>query len=363
MTARAWSWAVSGLFLFVLLARWHVDSQRAWYEMCVHAGAGLLFAAFLFFHVNRWAGLLLLLGVVSHIYPHYTIESYVALDRLMIGLGLYALIVKCCQAYAVVNVLAIGSLLMSVAVILQWCGLDVYSLASGGFVTVTATGGEGLMSNRNESAAFLAITAPALFRGRWWYLVPVLVAGLYCVGGFGGFAGFGAGVLVFVVLSFPWWCGLVCFVALAAGLVIVNQYVDTAGWHNRLVSAWIPAIKIWKKYWMWTGCGLGNWKNEIPYLYRQGVFVEGFTRLHNSFVQGLVEMGPAFLAVVAGYGVQVLRNCRQAVIPTSAIAAIAVMANVNTIERMNAINMFTMVLWLAVFQLQIQPGYQYDNHI
>ncbi|MFA6972859.1 MAG: hypothetical protein WC208_15865 [Gallionella sp.] len=55
----------------------------------------------------------------------------------------------------------------------------------------------GLMSNINETSALYAMTAPAFFRRRRWFLLPIILAGLALSGSF-------QGVLAFCLVAFVW---------------------------------------------------------------------------------------------------------------------------------------------------------------
>lgn len=139
--------------------------------------------------------------------------------------------------------------------------------------------------------------------------------------------------------------------------MVIWIFVDCPGYNTR-INEWILALKIWWKFWALHGCGIGNWKVEFIYLYKIGIFKTGFIRLHNTFIQGLVELGPAFFIALGGYAFHILRNCKSLNIPTSAIVAIFIMANINTVERMNAINLMVIILWLAIFEIQRKENHE-----
>lgn len=194
-----WDYLVAAMLLGVVVARYPVDSLRGWFEVCFRMGCGFLFSYYLYTEINKWAGLLLLFGVLSHVIPNYTSESKDALYALMLGLGFYVLIIKkCTNMNILIGMIAVVAVIQSIFLIFQSFGVDPYKFF---FRYMSCSGQvEGLMANRNEASAFLAITAPAFFRKKWWWFLLLILPGIYCAKGFGGYLGFCAALLCYSML-------------------------------------------------------------------------------------------------------------------------------------------------------------------
>lgn len=350
-----WTYLVAAVMLFAAVARFDsADNLRIWFEFFFRVGSLALFATYLFFDVNRWAGMLLMLGIVSHIYPGFTQASYISLNSLAIGCGLYALIVKKVKdTEFLMDIFCLAVIAMVIALTFQAFGKDPFRVFYG--IKMVGENNEGLMSNRNETSAFIAINGIAFLRTKWRWFIPVVIMGLYFAQGLGGMLAFGLGTVFFA------WCHgyrLWPIIGLIAALTAAYFIIEDLGMSNRF-RVWKIGLYRWWADWTWLGCGIGNWKiqKDLPFLAMgKGVRVP-YLDLHNSFIQGLVEMGPAFVVIIGGFFGSIFYRARPYLkdlsIPIAAIICIIVASSVNTMERMNAINAMFSIAWLAIYEIRI----------
>jgi len=351
-----YTYMVAAIILLAGVVRLPVDSMRALFALSFRLGVIVLFAVFLFENVNRWAGVLLALAVISHLYPAYSIRSYAAMDGILMGLGLYAFIVlKCSNIEPLLNSICVLTFLMVLFLAIQAFGIDPYGLLYRVFGANRVVAGIGLMANRNETSAFLALAAPAFYRPQWVLFIHVIVAGLYFARGFGGAAGFGLGLIVF---AFCYGHHFWPMIALSFALAAWYFYIDIPGVAIRLNKAWTPALGIYKQHWLF-GVGFGNWRIVYTEAVKAGIMDGGWMRLHNTFIQNTVEMGIGFIAITIGFFISIAKRAfavglKPAAMPLAALASIIAMMNVNSMFRINAINAMVAVVWLAILEIKLR---------
>lgn len=123
-------------------------------------------------------------------------------------------------------------------------------------------------------------------------------------------------------------------------------------WH-----AWEKAIRLTVANHPIVGFGLGNWQAIYPGLVKANAFPGGWLRLHSSFVQGVVETGVIFPAIVAGFIVDAWRRyADRAILPAVALAPIAVACATNSMFRMNALNAMIALTWLAILEIRLREA-------
>ena len=350
-----WSYLAAAVFFMAAVVRVPVggDELRDWFEFVVRSATVFLMAACIIKWVNIWVGAFLLLALFSHSIPWLilsggkyiqTWESYMALSTVMFGCILYSILstIKL-EKRILYNMLCIVALINVVFIIFQISGIDPYVI----FGAKGNCSPTGLMSNRNETAAFIAICSPAFFRKKWAWFIPLLLLSLFCMRSFNGIIGIGAAVTVFI------WLRGRRIAAVCAGTVATIFFV----WYDGVsttVDAITPRLYIWKNAILLTydncrvmGVGLGNWKIINQILTEAGWFSDGgkWSRIHNSFIQGYVEMGIVFIILVLGYLKSILSKNS---VHMAALAAIVVCCSTNSLFRMNAINGMVVILWAAM---------------
>jgi len=113
-----------------------------------------------------------------------------------------------------------------------------------------------------------------------------------------------------------------------------------------------PYKKAWK-----LGCGLGHWKVIGKQLYNAGQNPTpglGWSRLHMTWLNGLVEMGAGFGVFLVGYTINLIRRyAKQALIPFTAVIVIIVCGSTNSMFRINAVNAMIAITWLSILEVQL----------
>jgi len=317
--------------------------------------------------VNKWAALFLALSVVSSSVPTLTFESQRALKCVIFGLGWYYIVYQYGNEKMLMDVICVIAFAHFMATCVQWLGIR------SAFVGQVA----GLTYNPNEGSAMFALCFSAFLQdGRFKvfhtaipykaYLL-IIVAGLAMIGSFGG-------ALAVVIGSVFYACvmGGYCWYVLPSVVVLSGLFylfIDKPSAGERW-TVWQNAFDMYlhKKIifpngkecivpisWKW-GCGLGHWETISQKLVQAGIqLLPGnnlaWTRLHNTFLNGLVEMGIGFAVVTIGYLIDTTRQfTKKAIIPFTALVVILVCCSTNSMFRMNAINGMLALTWLAILQ-------------
>lgn len=314
--------------------------------------------------INVWVGLLVFTAAISHIYPIYSLYSTLSLFMFMLCVMVYYMLVKDkIKAEYILTPMAIFAMFHSGFLILHFQSIfpPIYGNlkpADGDMMVV------GLMSNPNDAAAALAICLPALFRKKWCWAIPLILAGLYCAKSTGGILGcFVAGGLFLMMaeIRFKKEIFAVLVLSLAASLLFIDQpsaSVRSEAWREFIYNHFNQTITPGIKNQTFFGIGLGNWE-----FVRQTIgTVDGnglWTNAHNTFVHGFVEMGFPFLVVLAGYSYSILSRIKKAmVIEAAALGAIVTVCNTNSVFQMNAVNGMFIVFWLALVEIELKVGIQ-----
>lgn len=359
----AWSILIGLALLAAIVIRLPNDQMREGFVFSFRCAAVFLFAVFLMDSINIWAGLFLMLALFSHTFPIFYItglrvvntpESTYALDLVALGCGLYALIVaKCSKPEHVLNILCGLAALNLLFLILQRKGFDAYMLLGLASVVDTRCG---FMANPNESGTFMALCASAFFRNpifAYVSFVLVIIPGIIFSGSFGGAIGVCLAVIFCLgCYGHKFWPGALMCVA----TILFYKSVHKPGL-NRLY-AWDTATALCLKNNPLIGCGLGNWKFIYPDLVKYGVMENGWIRLHSSYVQGYVEMGVGFIAVILGYVDNIFTRmqgvARKVAMPVAGLAALAGCMISNTVFQVNALNGMVAIFWLALMEIKLR---------
>lgn len=337
---------VIGLMLFaVAIIRLPVElgHGRALVLGFFQIGVLIVFFAVLW-KINKFVALFLLLAVVSRTVPTITLESQHALKCILFGLGWYFFVYRFANERLLMDVICIIAFAHFLATLIQW--LNIPSLFSGAVC--------GLTFNPNEGSAMFALCFPAFLQeGRKRYL-PIIFAGLVMIHSFGGTLAVTAGFIF-------WGCISGCYLIIIPSVIALGLfwlYIDGPSAGARW-TVWENAFNMYLPHWKW-GCGLGHWETISQELVRANIqLLPGnsfaWTRLHNTFLNGLVEMGIGFAVIVSVYIVDLLRRCsRKAIIPLTALVVILACCSTNSMFRMNAVNAMIAITWLAILEIQLK---------
>ncbi|HEX9972280.1 MAG TPA: hypothetical protein VGD14_09435 [bacterium] len=324
-------------------------------------GASSILAVYIY-KINPWAGALVFCSAVSYIYPIYSLYSNLSLFTVTLYAAVYYVLVRDkIKAEYLINPMAIFAIIHSGFLILHFNGIfpGIY-----GNLKPSTTEVIGLMANPNDAAAALAICLPAVFRKKWCWAIPLIIAGFYCARSTGGvFGGFVASCIFLALSDMRFKKEIFAGIAMMIALFLV--FIDRPAASVRL-DTWIvfldnhfnhtltPGIKNQTIF----GIGLGNWK-----FVRQSFGpVNGhmlWTNSHNTFVQGFIEMGFPFLIIMAGYTYSLLSRIKKTMgIEAAALGAIVTVCMTNSVFHMNAVNGLFVVLWLVLVEIKLKVGIQ-----
>lgn len=333
--------------------------MRDGFDFNTRAGIILLIAAYMFYYVDVFLGLFLALALFSHTVPGFilsnytkavTVESYIALDFALLGSLLYAVLVKTdIDIDMMLNLICACVVLTFVCLALQKAQIDPYK-ALGMTSNMAPTG---LMANCNETSAFLAIGSAAFFRKYWCFLIPIVVIpALVISGSLNGYLGFMAALTLY--FSFKYKRILPIGIIVGVILVVIDTMRSDLSLNFRWYI-WQKSVDLVFQNQPFLGFGLGNWKIIDSAIMAEKAYVTAthWSNVHNSFIQGYIEMGAGFLILLAGYLTNLcVRITKNQILSISACGAIFLCMNTNSLFQMNIINGVFVILWLAILKKQ-----------
>ena len=314
--------------------------------------------------VNKFVAFFLVLAVVSRTVPTITLESQAALKMVLFGLGWYYFVYQYGDKEQLMDVICVIAFVHFMATFIQF-----FKIPSVWVGTVC-----GLTYNPNEGSAMFALCFPAFLREGelrifntslpYKAYLPMVILGLFMTPSFGGVAAMAAGMVFYGAMFNVW-----LLVPVGIGLALFWLFCDSPSAGARWV-VWVNTLKmIFSGHitsttgqeflipfsWEW-GCGLGHWKTVSYKLFSAKIqLLPGndlvWTRLHNSFLNGFIEMGVGFIVVTGGYLVGQIRKYKQ-VIPFTALIVIIVCCSTNSMFRMNAMNAMLAITWLAILEIR-----------
>jgi len=363
----------------------------------------VVFALYLWFNVNRWFGLFLLLASFSAYYPINTSSSERAHGFIVYGLIWYTV---CCK-YLISNKAKEWMMngicvicLFHIAFILLQGIFDYDPLMERARTLWTPMNYDpvpnvGLMSTLNGASVLLAICLPAFLRGRFSFIpIPVISFDR------GGFKYFRMPVVGVRHTHLDWWCLTPLFIPafiytktfigpLTASVILAcffgakyhigfkrlalvffscifflflyTTYVDKPDTNFRY-KAWKASLTKHMPQRPWFGSGLGHWKlvYSRPSFVKMTADIEQklwFAQAHNEVIQGQFEMGNLFSFILIGYLLNILRRYRnEAIIPFLALIAILMTSSTFFPFHIPFTAMISLI-WLALLQKTLSSEY------
>lgn len=342
------SFIIGGILLFISIFRIPSPSIRALSLFLTHSGVYLLFAVILFFKVNKWVGLFIILTCFSAQFPMLIginesgqFSSILTLkmkehaiftrDCIMIGMFWYFLLniaITPERIPVIFDFICIISVIIAILVILQHCGYDIYYIVSGGrWTSNNLADPSGVLGNPNTTSGLLAISFRLFFRNRWrickiptmpLLAIPIIFGLIFSHASNGPFA-IAVGFIfcsIFNIVQYRTDWRIILFFSLVLIIIIVSSvlfynYVDNPGIQGRLdhwVLGWKPFFKR-----TWFGYGLGHWK-----------FVTGQLHAHNDIWQMIFQTGIIGAFIMLGYIVQIFKylNSKTEIFITSIVILI-----------------------------------------
>jgi hypothetical protein len=325
-------------------------SMRMFLMFLFSASSVIAFSLFLYRRINKQAGAFLALALFSAVVPSlllsgftiiFTKQSFEAVIALVAGMALYASFV--CECSKTERFMIAMGLAGIVHAAVLFFNINKHI---------------GLMTNRDDAAAFVALCSVSFMNRRLWPLLIIPCVALILIGAAGGAVAFvAAGVFSLLVYRKEWW--IRAFVPVAS-IVLVAAYflfVDAPSVDVR-TEAWIPSIqKAFLNYWG-VGVGIGNWRIFHAALYKEGFISPLMGDLHNTFIELFIEIGPLAIALVGWYALSVYRRARghfkELSRELSALVVISICCCVNSFFAMNAINALFAVVWMALLEIKLR---------
>ena len=302
--------------------------------------------------INRYIASFLALALFSQFYPMFCSESARAFYNVLSGVMLYYIIVTHGKDWVVhlMNMMCVVALVNIGLVTCQVLGFHPLWQDAGGTVT-------GFMENQNSLSASLALCFPAFLRGKWKWLSPLVLFGLFVAKSSGGIMAITFGLCFYFIVTakerkqlYPIVMGLI----LISGIFVIffDQYQSM----DIRMNVWRSAWSLFTHHWLW-GCGLGRWPTEFIVLASVGQFPEGFIRLHSTILQSMLELGIGFAVILAGYLINIARrswsNLVSLAIPLTALIIIITNGSVNFLIRI-APNAALVIVWLAIMEISLR---------
>lgn len=219
----------------------------------------------------------------------------------------------------------------------------------------------GFMATPDDASGLLAVCAPACFRKWRWLFLLAWPFGFYVIPSCIGVIGTAAALVVHF-----WFSGyrFIPLVVCLAAFIAYAKWVDAPGTTRFTMWAMAykdvidetapgyPNIKTWP-----IGFGPGNWEVYYAWKLEAGKYPTDFVRLHNTFLEGFVELGLPWVAAVAGYLSDIWR--RFTISSKNEICALVSCALVNCSNSAIKLNMAVgvfIITWLAMLEISLRRG-------
>lgn len=336
--------ALCAILCAAMLVRFPADDLRMQMDFLLRLAACAGFSLYLW-TINPWWGAFMALAGVSHFYPAYTRNSFMAFSSVFYGAVLFAVLCRFVRRESVTflyNTIAAACCVNTLWMVLQFFELDPIFISVKGREVPEV----GLMLNQNFASAFTALCMPVFFRPRWrWGLGIVAIGLILSKSALGAFSA-AAGLIFYGAVTGRIYASLALAFIGSLGYILL---VDPPGFERWPV--WKVGFRGWLKE-PWFGYGLGHWSlifiKPIP-----GSNSGIWTQAHNEFLQGLFEMGIGFAVIVTGYLATVARQIRlkRMALPVTAIVIIAVNAAANFPFHVGATAIVALV-WMAIFEIE-----------
>ena len=326
------------------------SSVRFSFQLLFQISTAVLLAYAIWFFGNKWLSGLLVLSTVSCFYPGLTRNSFATFQLIVFAAAWYLILVYALKrewVHILLDAMCIIALCHVLYQIVQMCGYDLIfkDIGVGNMKRIP-----GLMSNRNELSALLALCLPAFFRKKWLWFIPVIVVGFVNTQVTGGVL---TAIVMVIVFTFSFkqkWVWITGVAGCIIGGLLFYLFVDTPDFSR--LKVWQTAWNLYKQRWI-MGFGLGHFQVVFGASLIKSLFVTPFAQAHNDLLQGVFEMGIGFAALVGGYFVSIIRRAnKKAILSLAAITGIVVNSLVNFPFHV-AITAMVAITWMAILQVEL----------
>ena len=341
-------------FLFlILIFRPPIENMRQGFALTFQIGSALILAAFITFYINTWAGIFLgwiVIGTClsSLLYSDFKIlyssQSIEAIRAVTSGFVIYIVIVLVRPDEKwILNMLCVALILH------LFCQLAQF---------VNNSASVGIMYNPNGAGTFAALCSVAFYRPGWCYLFFIPLTSVIYAKSFGGAVGLGCAVVGFGFTQ-SWRVGFLAILIMTEMACLYALIVDIPSF-NRLGAWKFAMVFSFENLWP-IGVGTGEWKayfNKIYDLgYLGGTGRRTWIRLHNTWIEGFVEMGLPFMALCIAFVIDNVRRFTQkATIPMLGLAVIFGVGMSNSFFKFNPLNGLVAIILLSLLTIHTREN-------
>lgn len=321
------------------------DDYREFLVALVKMGCVAVTILVIWSRFSKFAAALLVLGAFSIKFPQYTKFSDEAFARLFIGVIWYVSFLIIFKNHG--NWINYS---LCVSAIIHLIAISVYPPQMQ------------LMTNPNEQSGFFAICFPSfLLLPKWLKLFSIAsIAGVTISGSFNGIVAISIVCLIYGIYLTPQIWYLYCYFFGVVLFLYSAQFAEVSVSHR--LSWWGKSIEIIKQNWLY-GCGIGNWKLLAGKLVSAGKILDGCYRLHNTWLQGTIELGINFVNLIVAYsGYTIFRMffVKVNIVHILSVIAFLVVSNTNSWFQINAVGGVMAIAILARLEIAIRKGV-YEN--
>lgn len=227
--------------------------------------AALFCAGLYAMRYNKWTGILIAYSAVFMAVT--TAEMQIITVMLIMSILFIFLAGTKFDKERIYNMICIITLLNVAWQIMQYFGVYFINIPFKEYAKMYV----GLMSNVNEVSALIAISLPCFFRKRWFFLLPIVVIGLYLSKSYGGIL---AAVIISIIFALIEFRGKKRIGIILAGILSVAAFLafirpidikdhETIKTFKSRFAAYSVAWDTWG-YNVITGWGIGQFKNVFP---------------------------------------------------------------------------------------------------
>ena len=275
---------VAGIF------RLPAEHLRALIRVSVEFAVIWAFAWFVFKKVDPWLGAFVFLASIMTVFPVFDRFSLLRRDAILMGVGWYILLRLYADRDLIFNGICIVSLVNSLFLLSDWCGIDPYAIVTFGAITSSGLAtNTGLMTNPGEASVLAGISVVLFARGRWKWFMPLILLSLIPAESTVG----PVCVLAAMTVCLVYRRDKTALIGLLGALIAVWLYAAFWDSNNLLSCQWridynLIGLEIIRDNPF--GVGLGHWHLVTKQLH-----------MHNDFLQMVVEMGVISSLIIGGY--------------------------------------------------------------
>lgn len=317
--------------------------------------AGILCIGLYALRINVWAGVLLIYTAFMCLFG---ISIPFAVQIMVCGVVFCFVAEGKVSKEALYNTICIIALFNAVWVFMQVCGVFIVTQP------VSGTYKAGLMANRCDEAALLAMCLPFFFRRKWVWGLIIIIPALVAVESHGGIlaAAIVTGAYATIAMK-KYWIVALCMVGLVIFFGFVRPIFPLQSLKSEYRTAWAEAVDVWQTKPFGWGIGqfryvfplvtafpsfnkdeAGSWIAQVsdkealkrhiekkkavdPAYFTKSVLDVKFLELHQEYIEWLFNMGfIGFFLLIGGLSRQLWRGFKKRSLSAYGLLAVSLSA-------------------------------------